>query len=266
MNKSLAWVGSIAGVLSAIVLIRGLPSFDGFAKFNSCTSTTTTASTSRTLQWSGGDSVEIRVPGSVHFKVGPEWTAVATGPTATLNHLRISNGRIEFDRWFNSCGQDIKIELAGPAVRRWVLSGSGAAVLDELNQAELDIVVAGSGSAMVTGHVQHTKATLNGSGQLNLDGLAQTGIDLDIQGSGSATASGNAERTRISISGSGDARLGKLVVRDANVQINGSGDVDIAPEETIQIQINGSGDVRMLKRPKSVTTRVNGSGSIVSAI
>lgn len=112
--------------------------------------------------------------------------------------------------------------------------------------------------------MQRTKASVNGSGQLNLDGLTQTTIDLDIRGSGFATASGNAERTRISIFGSGDARFGQLVVKDASVQINGSGNVDIAPEDTLQVQINGSGDVRLLQQPKSVHKRINGSGSVIS--
>lgn len=138
MNKSLAWVGSIAGALSAALLIVGLPSWNGFGKVNGCTSTAIAASTSRALQWSGGDSLEIGVPGSVHFKVGPEWRAVAAGPAEAIKHVRIRNGKIEFDRSFTWCTQGISIELTGPAVQRWILSGSGDLFLEALDQGDLD--------------------------------------------------------------------------------------------------------------------------------
>ncbi len=263
MNKTLAIVGSIAGALSAVLLIAGTSSIDSLAGFPGCTAQAGGVTTSRNLNWSGGDAVEISIPGSVHFTVGPEWRAVATGPADVLARLRMDGGRIKFEPSFNSCGSDVKIELVGPAVARWSVHGSGDLVLAGLNQDVLDINVTGSGSAHASGSVRETRAAVTGSGDLNLDNLLQQRIELEIHGSGSANARGNAERARIAIFGSGEAYFGKLEVQSASVRIHGSGDVYIAPQDSIDAQIHGSGDVHLLAKPKQVQRRIHGSGEVI---
>jgi Putative auto-transporter adhesin, head GIN domain len=203
------------------------------------------------------------VPGVVHFEAGPEWRAVATGPEVILQHLQFSDGVLEFDQPMSRCGAELKIALTGPEVRRWTLLGSGDLTLEQLNQADLDITVSGSGSATATGKVGQTRAAIKGSGDLNLGGLMQTNFDLAIKGSGSVTAGGAAEHTTISIAGSGDARLGRLLVKDASVRIRGSGNADIAPENSADIEIYGSGNVRLLKQPGTMQTSIHGSGTII---
>ena len=265
MNKGLGIVGAAAGFVSAILLTAGLPSvgkvFDAQCVSNNDATTTMTLA----MPWQGSEAVEIRVPASVRFKVGTDWRAEATGPEAVLKHLQFSNGKLAFDQPMNLCGVDLKVALSGPAVRQWTLAGSGALALEQLNQANLDINVSGSGSATATGKVGRARATLKGSGDLNLNGLALTDVDLDIHGSGSALASGTAEQAWISISGSGDANLGQLVVKEANVRIKGSGNVDTSPVENADVQIGGSGDVRLLKKPKSMQSRIYGSGRVIGA-
>jgi hypothetical protein len=163
----------------------------------------------------------------VHFKTGTQWQATATGPEAILKHLQFNHGKLEFDQSMNLCDVDLKIELTGPDVRHWRLAGSGNLSLEQVDQTNLDIVLAGSGIV---------------------------------------TASGNVARTRVLIAGSGNAKLDQLVVKDADVQIQGSGNVDIAPVEIIEVEIGGSGTVRLWSKPKSVQTRIRGSGSVVDAV
>ncbi len=225
MNKRLASIGAIAGLVSAIVLTTGFPSFGNAFNFI-CSPHTGAPATMRALPWRGGESVEIRIPASVHFKTGAQWQATATGPESILKHLQFNDGKLEFDQSMNLCDAELQIELTGPDVRHWTLAGSGKLALEQMNQENLDIILAGSGIV---------------------------------------TADGNVEHTRILIAGSGDAELGHLAVRDANIQIQGSGNADIAPVETAEIEIGGSGKVRLWSKPKSVQTRIRGSGSIVDA-
>ena len=263
MNTRVAIIGASAGALCAILLTTGLPSFGGF-DFNNCSSTATTPAVSRELSWSGGDAVYIHLPANVHFKSGPLWHAAAHGPAEVIEHVRLDNGRLEFDQSMHWCNVDVSVELTGPAVRHWTLAGSGDVQLEQLSQPDIEITVSGSGSLTASGKVERTQASIRGSGDVNLDGLAQTDLDLSIQGSGSASALGNAEHARVSVAGSGDAHLGKLNVKSADVVIKGSGDVEVAPEEIATIQINGSGDVHLTKQPKSVQSHVHGSGSVVT--
>jgi hypothetical protein len=265
VNKWLAIAGSVAGVISAGVLMMGMSSVSGHAHFVGCTEQVahgaSTVST-RVLQWQGGDAVDIRIPGAVHFTVAPEWRAIAKGPSEVLEKLHMENGEIEFDPSFNYCGDELQIELQGPAVSSWSLHSSGDLVLQGLSQDTLDVYLSGSGSVRASGHVRTTRANIKGSGDVNLDELVQQQIELDIHGSGSATARGVADQTRIAIYGSGDANFGKLIVKSASVRIHGSGDVFIAPSETVEAQIFGSGDVHLLSKPKQVQQRVFGSGEV----
>lgn len=263
MNKLLAIAGSVAGALSAGLLMMGTSSIDSLADFPGCTAQAGGATISRDLQWGGGNGIDIRIPASVHFTVGPTWRAVAKGPAEVLERLRMNDGEIEFEPSFKYCGSDVQIELAGPAVRSWDVRGSGDLVLEGLNQNALNIYVAGSGSVRASGNVRETHGTIKGGGDVNLDNLQQQRIELDIHGSGSATARGTAESTRIAIYGSGNANFGKLEVKSANVRIHGSGDVFVAPSESVEALIYGSGNVRLLSAPKQVQQRIHGSGEVI---
>ena len=225
MNKRLAAIGAIAGLASAILLTIGFPSFGNAFNF-ACSPHDGAAAVVRALPWSGSESVEIRIPASVHFKAGTQWQATATGPETILKHLQFNNGKLEFDQSMNLCDAELQIELTGPNVRHWVLAGSGKLELEQMDQENLDVILAGSGIV---------------------------------------TASGKVERSKILIAGSGSAKLGHLVVNDASVQIRGSGNVDIAPVNIVEVEIGGSGNVRLWRKPKSVQTRIRGSGSIVDA-
>jgi hypothetical protein len=268
MNKQVAIIGAMAGLISAVLLTTGLTSFGHVFTgpySGTCSSSRNATMVTRVLPWQGGESVEISVPATVHFVAGPQWRAVATGPEAILKQLQFNQGRLTSVRPLRWCEAEVTIELIGPDVRHWTLAGSGNLTLAQLQQDDLDITLAGSGAVTASGKVQHTRAKLAGSGNLNLEGLEQTDVDLEIRGSGSATAGGSVERTSVLIAGSGDAKLGKLVVKDAIVQILGSGDVDIAPVDTAQVEIGGSGNVRLLRKPRNVQTRIQGSGSVVDA-
>lgn len=266
MNKPLAIAGVTAGALCAFYLTVGLPSFGDVLSFGSCTQNSGKAFVSRELPWSGGDSVEIRVPATVHFKVGPEWHATANGPAEVLKHLRFADGRIEFDRSRVAlCDARLTIDLTGPAVRQWIVSASGDLTLEQLNQTELNLLLSGSGSIAATGVLTRTYATLSGSGKLRIDGGAQQDIAVEISGSGMLTASGATERMQVSIPGSGSANLGALPAKTAMVSIDGSGRVALRAEDSAEVRINGSGIVRLLQKPTSVQTQINGSGRIVGA-
>jgi hypothetical protein len=143
MNKLLAITASVAGVISAGLLMMGMSSFDSVASFTGCSHRSNQASgatVTRDLQWQGGDAIDIKVPAAVHFSVAPTWRAVATGSSEALARLHMHDGEIEFDPSFSYCGDDVQIELQGPAVSHWSISGSGELVLQGLHQDQLDTI------------------------------------------------------------------------------------------------------------------------------
>ncbi len=179
---------------------------------------------SREFGWNGGESVEVYIPGVVHFAPAPTWKVTATGRQSALERLRIDGGRIYFDRSRPSTGStSTEVRIEGPSLTRFALNGSG------------DVV---------------------------LEGIAQDVLEVEIRGSGSVRGSGNVGTLDLAIVGSGDAELGDIRTGAADVNIVGSGDAEIAPTGAVDVNIVGSGDVRLRTRPASLSTNSVGSGSV----
>lgn len=179
----------------------------------------------RDFAWTGGDRVEIYIPGVVHFESAPQWTVTVTGPKSSVDHLRIEHGAILFDAPLTyPHTSTLEVHIRGPSLN----------------------------------HVG-----LNGTGRLILERIAQEEIAIDIRGAGSVQGSGNVRQLGLRIFGSGDAKLAALATEDVDASIFGSGNADIAPSGAVEVSIFGSGDVRLYAKPKHVATRLFGSGRVV---
>lgn len=105
--------------------------------------------------------------------------------------------------------------------------------------------------------------TVNGNSDIDLGHVDQEQLRVTIAGSGSITAEGKVNRLIVNIPGSGHARLGKLAARSASVMIMGSGSATVAPREELNAQIMGSGDVHLVTRPARTEQSIMGSGHII---
>ena len=179
---------------------------------------------SRTLEWDGSDEVSLNVPATARYTPNGSRQLHISGDPDVLAHVRVRNGRIELDCRGRGWSDDsLQITLPGTKMEKFRIAGSGKLELESLDQRDLRVSIAGSGSIK---------------------------------------ASGKVEELRISIAGSGDADLGRVAANDVTVRIAGSGNADIAPRGEAQIHIAGSGDVNMHTNPRKVETHIAGSGRI----
>ena len=233
MGTKLATVALTGLAISAVCLSAvtalgagDLITIDGWDDgFDRCERVDAGGADTRSLAWTGGDEVELSVPATVRYRPGTGDAVIVRGNPTALAHLRIEDGEIRFDCNMRRTGR-LEITLPGVPMREFALRGSGTLILDDLDQQELDIAIAGSGDVRATGR---------------------------------------ADEVELNIAGSGDADLGSLAVRRLELRIAGSGDAEVAPRETADISIAGSGDVRFVVQPANVTTRIVGSGRIVNA-
>jgi hypothetical protein len=182
--------------------------------------------TERRWAWDGGDTVEIAVPGTVHYRGGIGDQVIARGAPETLAHLRIRNGTIDsscYGRWARN---DLDITLPGRVFRSVDMAGSGRLIMQDVNQPRLD---------------------------------------LSIAGSGSVRAQGSSDRVNLSIAGAGNAKLAELTIKRLDVHVAGSGNIEAAPQDEVNVNIAGSGDVRLLSDPPQVHTDIHGSGRVIRA-
>ncbi|MFI5001360.1 MAG: GIN domain-containing protein, partial [Reyranellales bacterium] len=183
------------------------------------------AASERRLKWDGGDTVDIALPATVHYRSGEGDEVIVRGAPDVVANVEIYGGRIRLD-CHGSRARSVDITLPGRAFRRVSLSGSGKVRMENISQPELALKIAGSGAF---------------------------------------SAQGSVDRVTVSIAGSGDASLAELAVKQLTVKIAGSGNVEAAPKDVADISLSGSGNVRLLTRPARLRSHVAGSGRISQA-
>jgi Putative auto-transporter adhesin, head GIN domain len=195
-----------------------------FDDLESCKTTNATA-TSRQFNWDGGDEVSVAVPVNLHYKPGQGTQVVVGGDPELLSHVKVHNGDIELNcslhHWHH---QRLDVTLPGNKTFREInLKGLADADLQDINQPELELAVAGSASV---------------------------------------TATGKTDNLKLDIAGRGDVHARDLIAKKVEVNVAGRGDVETSPQDSVDISIAGSGDVKLYSEPKHVDTSIMGSGNV----
>lgn len=193
----------------------------------------------RTLAWTGGDRLQIEVPGDVIYVQGVSPGVVVTGPKDLADRIRIVGDRLTLDdeghtehgyiRWTGagfrvwSADDQLKVTITAPAVTSFDVVGSSDLIIRDYDQPALNLILSGSGDV---------------------------------------TARGTARSVQVDVSGSGDADLAALNIVDADVRVSGSGDVRVGPTGKAAVDISGSGDVELTRRAAAVSRTLSGSGDI----
>ena len=123
------------------------------------------------LNWSGGDRLDIDLPGEVTYTQGATASVHVSGPQALVSRVRIDGGRlylapgdepaesihlsIDHGR-LDATGPDtqLHVTIVAPAVTSFTVSGSGGLSVHDYSQPALDIALNGSGAIDVDGKTQ----------------------------------------------------------------------------------------------------------------
>ena len=187
---------------------------------------------SRTLAWTGGDRLQVEIPGDVAYIQGPTASVVVTGQKSLVDKVRLVDGRLT---WNDAGRQNDHLVF-------------GWNVHDRLHV----VVTAPSVN----------RFDLESSADLSIRDYDQPTLALDVSGSGDVEASGKTGAATLDISGSSETDLSAMTITDANVSISGSGDVRVGPTGSARIDISGSGDVDLTQRPARLEQDISGSGDI----
>jgi|GEM_PF-4307020 len=179
----------------------------------------------RVFSWSGGDRVEVTLPSDVivRHRLGDQTgQVIVRGAPRDIAHIAVT-------------GSEIRSTCAGRFTRQVIVTLPGSTFRD---------------------------VSLKGSGEVIMEALNQDDLDVSVAGSGSVTAQGQSTNATISIAGSGEVQLADLDLQKLKASIAGSGEVHAAPETSADISITGSGEVRLLSRPEDLSTSILGSGRV----
>lgn len=183
--------------------------------------------TTRTLEWSGADRLDIDLAADVRYiqSAGPA-SVVVTGPQKAVEQVIVRGDSLRYERHNRHSHHrypSLTIIVRAPNITSFDLSGRNT---------------------------------------LSIEDYRQSSLRLDVSGSAEVKATGQADDVQVDLSGSGEANLGALKTKNARVEISGSADAVIAPTERADLDISGSGDVELLTNPKSVETDISGSGRV----
>jgi Putative auto-transporter adhesin, head GIN domain len=180
----------------------------------------------RSLAWEGGDSVELTLPGTVHWRAGEGNELIVRGAPGVAAHVELHGSRIVLTCRGRTGSVDIT--LPGRAFRRIGIAGSGNIVMENVSQPELTLRISGSGSMRAQGSVDRLTVNVAGSGDARLGELLAKQATVHISGSGKVEVAPK-DQADVTISGSGDV---KLLTRPADLRskISGSGRITQAAE------------------------------------
>ena len=102
----------------------------------------------------------------------------------------------------------------------------------------------------------------SGSGDAIIQDVQSPSFEASVSGSGSIEASGKTDSVDVRIAGSGDVNLKQLETSDSKVSISGSGSVSVNSRKTVSVDISGSGDVDIYGDSPIVTKSISGSGDV----
>lgn len=198
------------------------------------------AEVTRTLAWTGGDTLVIDLPGTVEYVQGDTPGITVRGSADRVDRVRIDGNRLTL------AGTDEKGERVVYGRNH---NGRGFWINDD----QVHIIVTAP---------KVSTFDILGSADLTLSGYNQDSLTLNISGSGDVSGSGATKTLALTISGSGDVDLSDLLSEDTDVSISGSGDARIAPAGVAKVNLSGSGDVDLATRPTSLSQTITGSGDV----
>lgn len=196
----------------------------------------------RTLAWTGGDRLQIEVPGDVTYIQGTEAGILVSGPKALADRIRLIDGRLTME----AAERDAPSEHG---TIRW--TGTGIQVWSDDERLKITVTAPAV-----------TSFDLVGAGDVDIRNYDQPKLKLTLSGSGDVTARGSAQTVTVDISGSGDADLSALQTVDADIILSGNGDVRAGPARRAKIDISGNGDVDLTRRPDEVIQTLSGNGEV----
>jgi len=174
------------------------------------------------IAWDGSKDVAIAVPSKVRWKRGEGSDIRLRGSEDDLARIRLDHGTL---RVCGDVDDKIEIVLPGVAFRKVTLAGAGEISMEDIDQDELDLTIAGAGRMKADGRTDDVKLTIAGAGEAQIGKLTAKRIDVNIMGAGEAVIS---------------------ATDDADVTIMGAGNVDLLTRPARHdFDVFGAGDINM---------------------
>jgi hypothetical protein len=185
---------------------------------------------------------------NVELVSGKEGTITIKGDENIISHIVTEVIGNELKVYFEKnrsydYKQDITITIPFEEISELSFTGSGNLIgKDVINANDFEVKMTGSGHCVLQINAQKTIAKFTGSGNLEL--------------------SGTTDELEAKTAGSGAMNCLKLASQNVNATVAGTGDLQVNCSNNLIAKVAGSGTIKYTGNPKTIDTKVSGSGDI----
>jgi hypothetical protein len=158
---------------------------------------------------------------NLHIHMGDKASLDIGNNKASLSY-KTDKGMLTISTGSDS-SSDAEADVTAQNLDAIVLDSSGDIDITDVKQKDLEVILTGSGSIHITGHVENLTATNSGSGDLNLE---------------------------------------DLVCENAHIISKGAGTSNINVRRVLKAEVSGAGDILYRGNPSRVIPQQSGAGSI----
>jgi hypothetical protein len=180
----------------------------------------------RSIAWHGGNSIEISMSSTVHYRAGEGDAVVVTGDNALIQHVKVDGNEVRMD--CNYDGDALTVTLPGREFRKIEVSGAGDVVLENINQRRLELSVVGAGDLRASGKLEHLELSVVGAGDAQLGELVSEDGEVNVVGSGDVALAVTGE-LELNLIGAGDVTLHREP-RRLQSNVIGAGEIKHSPD------------------------------------
>jgi Putative auto-transporter adhesin, head GIN domain len=177
----------------------------------------------RTLPFDARLPLVIEAPVKLDYVRGPANKLVVSGPASLVNSLSWEGGKLSLAKGSYNAQGGLRITVTATTLPSLEVAGPGDIELNDLQQPELTVKVAGA-------------ASIEGSGKV--------------------------DRLNLDTSGAGSVDFANLKATDARVSIAGVGNAEVDVSGTLDATIAGAGNVSLKRKPARLNSSIAGIGSI----
>ena len=181
-----AWPWAVVGALIAIVMLVLAIGGDRATRSASTTRGSGVSVIDR-REVAAFTSVELAGANTVVIHVGAPLSVAVTGDDNLVGRVTtvVEDGRLVIDDFGTfTTNAPMHVAVSVPSLDGVELGGAGTVTIDGVRSADFGADLAGHGTLVVSGAVQHVTAVLSGAGTLDLHDLLATDGTAQLQGTG----------------------------------------------------------------------------------
>lgn len=196
---------------------------------------------SRTIEWTGGESLNIDVPVRVIYDAASTETGITvSGPKDYVDAISFQNGTLSL-----STGN-----LPDRAHIQW----SGSSLRGSSERDRLSIRINGGAAKAFN---------LSGHTDLEIRGYNQPSLNLTLVGNADVEVQGTTKTLVIDASGDTSAELDELLTTDATIRTSGDAGVKTSANGTVVIESSGESRVRLTRQPAELRQSLTGEAEVL---